>query len=969
MYSIKAKIKNSVPSGVKIRFASGSETESNYDYVEIYILHNGLYRKKTFTGNFSLSELIIPTNSFYVYWHTDYSVTRTGWAIDVVEPYDISGGFDYDRDFSTIASLPNYTVNTLDGTNIRPESAHPYGNQVNQLWLWNTGLGIKRDDHIYIYRDNVVDKTLKLNSPKLELVENSAGSLSFKMPPNNAGYNYITDISTILTVYKNNAEIWEGRVISIKEDFHKNKTITAEGALAYLNDTIQPQKAYTTIMLGDLLQMFLAIHNSRVEEEKKLYFGDFVYAEDWDYNTYKETYTNYETTMKAVADQIVSKSNGYIEIRKNNGSNYIYHTPYSDRPICNQTIEFGKNLLDFSKNYDANSFCTAILPLGEQISSDYGFSTSGIEGVNAYTTIEDVNDGSPYIANAEAVEAFGWIEQTVNFDGITNKGELKQFAEDWLADVQYDQMTLEVSAVDLNYLNVDYEELKLSQYVHVVSRPHGLDRYFPITKISIPMDNPANTTFSMGAATSTGITSRTINKISAAEDKVKEIPTIETILYNARMDAGNLVSGFSTGYVTITQRDNGSNELYVTESQIPKNFNADNPTSVDTHGSEILRYWRWNSNGLEYVNKTKNRQHNPVLPDNTPLLALDMEGQINASMILTGSLTANVITAGILKNAGWGKGNNRFYLNLETGELRMNATELTISGSSVATTALNGMSQSDVVKKITGKSSATDSTAGIYLSGSTLRINASSIVTGTLSANRIYGGTLTLGGSSNGHGTLELLDKNNVQRYLLNYDGLLAYGSGNDKQFYAAYSKQGSITIKKSTSNSSTQTINITNCIAYYKKSSATADPDLDEDVAFAYMGVGDKATGETSSYGELVLANLKDNIIMKTTKYLKINSNKLTIDCDGKIDILARDNSGIRIQAGNYNFDGFYRQSDNSMWTFSDDLTIFGRIHIWVYDGYAREMESKDHTMYYRGLDDQTHMLRFENGILIDQY
>ena len=617
-------------------------------------------------------------------------------------------------------------------------------------------------EEYYIYRDNVEDKALKLNSPKLDLIENSAGTLNFKMMPNNIGYSLIDRLTTELIVYRKNEEIWRGRIISIKEDFFKNKTVTCEGELAYLNDTTQPQELYSGISFESLLSTYLNVHNEKVDNTKKFYKGSFEYDTSINTGEYEEIYTNYDATFKAISDTILSVSNGYIYLTRNNGQRFINHKPYSNRPYNTQVINFGKNLLDFTKNYDSTSFATVLLPLGARLENKYGINMSGIDGVQAYTTVEDVNNGSPYVKNDDAVNTYGWIEATVNFDDIDDEEELLETAQNYLSDVQYDTMTLEVSVVDLSYIDVDAEQLHLSDRVRVVSKPHGLDRYFPITKISIPLDNPAGTTFTMGAEGVPNLTTRTVQRTTNIEDQIKVIPTQEEILHNAKVESGNLISAFTRGYITITQRDNGSNELYITENPVPIDYNADNPASgVDN----IQKYWRWNFNGLEFVNKAKNIAAGD--PENKPEVAITMDGEVNANMITTGVLNAGIIQAGILKNANWGKGSDVFYLDLDNGILKMNATNLSIGGSSVATQAFANSAASSAATNAINNLSGTaiyqklaNAGQGIYASGGNFYINASYILAGNMAADRIYGGTLSLGGYNNASGVLSIKDSN-----------------------------------------------------------------------------------------------------------------------------------------------------------------------------------------------------------------
>ena len=49
----------------------------------------------------------------------------------------------------------------------------------------------------------------------------------------------------------------------------------------------------------------------------------------------------------------------------------------------------------------------------------------------------------------------------------------------YLTDIQFDNLELELSALDLHYLDVKTEAVKLLDEIRVISRPHGLGEIKP----------------------------------------------------------------------------------------------------------------------------------------------------------------------------------------------------------------------------------------------------------------------------------------------------------------------------------------------------------------------------------------------------------------------------------------------------------------------------------------------------------
>ena len=97
--------------------------------------------------------------------------------------------------------------------------------------------------------------------------------------------------------------------------------------------------------------------------------------------------------------------------------------------------------------------------------------------------------------------------------------------------------------------------------------------------------------------------------------------------------------------------------------------------------------------------------------------------------LLADFVTAANLTAGTIHSAD----GNTFYLNLDTGEMR-----------------IGGYAKSSDISDMATKTE-------LATAGQTI-INGGNITTGTMAADRIYGGTLSLGGNNNIHGKLVLLN-------------------------------------------------------------------------------------------------------------------------------------------------------------------------------------------------------------------
>lgn len=117
--------------------------------------------------------------------------------------------------------------------------------------------------------------------------------------------------------------------------------------------------------------------------------------------------------------------------------------------------------------------------------------------LDEYLTIAEVNDGSIFLVNQAAVNMYGRIEKVVNFDDITVAENLLEKGQEYLTDIQFDQVNIELTAFDLHYANVEVQSIFLFDKVRVISLPHELDKIFYVTELSIPLNKPESASISL----------------------------------------------------------------------------------------------------------------------------------------------------------------------------------------------------------------------------------------------------------------------------------------------------------------------------------------------------------------------------------------------------------------------------------------------------------------------------------------
>ena len=460
------------------------------------------------------------------------------------------------------------------------------------------------------------DDRLAIINPVISLEVNTSGSFTFIIPPTHPLFDSITKRDVLIDVYRDTEEqpVFSGVCISTTDDFYKQRTVICEGALTFLNDTMQRPANIVNQTIRGLLELFIANHNASADLTKQFTVGMVTVTGD---GTDISCIVNYENTLKCIYDNLVNPLGGYLRIRYDNGTRYIDYLANSINTNT-QIIELGKNLIDFKSSLDSSEITTVLIPLG------YTLDSSSVEGVNERLTIKSVNDGKDYLESLTAIATYGRVEKVVTWDDETSASSLKSKGQQYLQDEQFENMLIEARAIDLHLDNSSVESFKLLDKIKVISEPHGLNRYFVLSKMTINLNNPELDSITLGlksALTISGITK------SVNGDILKKIEEVDpsSILESARANASQMIQNAQNGFIHFVTDQNGK----PTEMLIMDTNNIETATKV----------WRWNVNGLAY---SDNGYEGPYD------LAMTMDGAIVADMITTGTMRGDRIRGGEL---------------------------------------------------------------------------------------------------------------------------------------------------------------------------------------------------------------------------------------------------------------------------------------------------------------------------------
>ena len=206
---------------------------------------------------------------------------------------------------------------------------------------------------------------------------------------------------------------------------------------------------------------------------RKINLGAVTVNDMNDSHVYKTSYAN---TLNTIQTEIFDRLGGHLRIRYVSGDDIPRLDYLGTYPnTSSQVINFGKNLLNFTKNWDLSNLVTVILPRGRQLDEE------DENGNKDYVTVQSVNNGSKYVFNTNAYNNYGRIEDIIDFNDVDTPSVLLALANTYLSALQFDDMSLEISAIDLHNLVDDTPAFNLLDRVRCISTPHGMNTVFPIT--------------------------------------------------------------------------------------------------------------------------------------------------------------------------------------------------------------------------------------------------------------------------------------------------------------------------------------------------------------------------------------------------------------------------------------------------------------------------------------------------------
>lgn len=315
------------------------------------------------------------------------------------------------------------------------------------------------------------------------------------------------------------------------------------------------------------------------------------------------------------------------------------------------TLRYGKNIIDLTQEENIEKTITGIVP----------YWSGGDDSVVYYNGVVEASTAADFPYGRTVTHDF-----STDFQNAPSAAELKAAAERYILrnQIGIPNVSIKVDFVALwqteEYKNIlPLQHVQLCDYVTIQFEKLGISAKAKVIRTEYDVLNERYTSIQLGDARTdfasyiVGLSTQTdqnaaaiaVNKnyvLTQIDDKLE---TFEGVMNEAIENATDQIIGAKGGnIVTRLDAQGRPYELLITDNldlQMARNV------------------WRWNIGGLGYSSHGYNGPYG---------LAITQSGSIVADYITTGTLTANLIRAGILRDL-----NNKNYWNLETGEMVVSA--------------------------------------------------------------------------------------------------------------------------------------------------------------------------------------------------------------------------------------------------------------------------------------------------------
>ena len=342
---------------------------------------------------------------------------------------------------------------------------------------------------IQIFTDGVLAYDSRLEAYELQGLTtttglNKGGTAEIVMPPDHPAYEYYVSYRTVVEVYRDDVLLFRGRALYPTDDSANVRTVLCEGELCFFQDAVSRPYLYQDTPEA-IFAAVLETYNSQVEGFKQFRLGTVTVT---DPNDYVRLESESAESVLDTINKLLQRVGGYIVFTTDatDGARVVNWLESTGTRSA-QVIEFGENLLDYARTGANTSLATGVLPYGAKDDS-----------TGKRLTIESVNDGLDYIVDPDAVALRGTIIKTATWDDVTEPLNLLRKAQQYLEESRYIITFLQLTALDLSYVDKSIDSYQVGDTIRVLSKPHGVDDEFQLTERTENLLSPAQSSITLG---------------------------------------------------------------------------------------------------------------------------------------------------------------------------------------------------------------------------------------------------------------------------------------------------------------------------------------------------------------------------------------------------------------------------------------------------------------------------------------
>ena len=352
-----------------------------------------------------------------------------------------------------------------------------------------------------------LDSRYSVTSAVYSRETNTIGKLTFSLLHDHPFREELDEYIGTVHLLWNGKLLYSFRIIGIRRDFFNRLSVTCEGLLGYLNDSVvrpytfnASSAIYPTADMSahrctpaGFLKELINMHNIQVKPSQQFGFTDATNGA-FDDIGFTVSQTSYTTTWKEIEEKIINNVGGYLQYSSVNltpgdggYSHYlVYRATLSDTNA--QAVRFSVNLKDLETDTGTAVFATALHPVSTYTDENGQQHTLEING-------NEVNDGKYYVQHNAAVAAHGRIIAAVRYEGISSAYQLKAIAQRDLSAYITRGRQITASALDMTAIDSTATPLEVDRSTRIISEPNGVNTSAMLNAFEVDLLDPSASRF------------------------------------------------------------------------------------------------------------------------------------------------------------------------------------------------------------------------------------------------------------------------------------------------------------------------------------------------------------------------------------------------------------------------------------------------------------------------------------------